>query len=82
MRARTRQLVDAAHRALGAVHTVIGVTHDCVRLAGLEVVDMHVGRRPVVLPRDQQQLWLDMRDRYAGEVWSTSGLAKNRDPGL
>ena len=45
----TTNLIHSAHGAPCAVHTAVEVTHDCVRLAALEVVDMHVGR-PVLPP--------------------------------
>ena len=67
-RGRQGSLVHSADSAPDAFHAAVEVTHDCVRLAALEVVDMHVGRPVRLLPGEQQQMWLEMRDRYAGEI--------------
>src|SRR4029079_12834587 len=74
-------LVRSAYRALLAVDTAVEFTHDRVHLAALEVVDMHVGR-PAVLPGNHQELWLEMRDGYARDIWRATGPAKDRHPGL
>ena len=35
-----------------------------------------------LLPGEQQHMWLEMRDRYAGEIARIRGPTKDRDPGL
>ena len=67
-RAATEGSVHAAKGALGALHGAVRRAHDGVRLAALEVVDVHVGRAVRFLPGHQQQLGLEMRDRNAGEI--------------
>jgi hypothetical protein len=60
---RGNSRAHAAHGAPRAMDPAVAVTHECVGLAALEVVDMHGGRPVRLLPPDHQELRSEMRDR-------------------